>query len=217
MAATLPNGSVLALATVYGAVKAMSALSNANPGVATLEASHDVAAGNIVEVTSGWLKADGRVFKAGTVAGNNVPLVGLDTTNLTRFPTGGGVGSVREITDWVNLSGVLDAPLTGGEQQFTTFGFMEEDDDRQLPTTRSPMSMTIQLADDPAQPWFAALQAADEAGAPRALRLTLKSGAVIYYNGYVSFNSTPTLQRGSIMSVTATFSLVGRHVRYAPA
>ena len=34
------------------------------------------------------------------------------------------------------------------------------------------------------------------------------------YNGYVSFNETPTLTKGQVMQVTATFSLQGRPVRY---
>jgi hypothetical protein len=43
MSVRLPNGATIAMGSTYGAVKALSAFSNANPGVATLEASHGIA------------------------------------------------------------------------------------------------------------------------------------------------------------------------------
>ena len=48
-----------------------------------------------------------------------------------------------------------------------------------------------------------------------ALKATMPNGSVILYNGYVSFNETPTMTKNSVMVVNATFSLQGRPVRYA--
>ena len=98
MSVRVPNGSIVAIASGYGASKAMSALSNADPGVATLEASHGIATGEYMEVTSGWGRLSGKVVRAGTVATNSVPLEGIDTTLTSIYPAGGGTGSVREIT-----------------------------------------------------------------------------------------------------------------------
>jgi hypothetical protein len=64
----------------------MTAVSNANPGVATLEASHGVALNDIIEVTSGWPRLNGRIVKAGTVNVNDVPLVGINTSEHVRLP-----------------------------------------------------------------------------------------------------------------------------------
>jgi len=38
---------------------------------------------------------------------------------------------------------------------------------------------------------------------------------VLLYNGYVSFNETPSMTKGEVMGVQATFSLLSRPVRYA--
>ena len=103
---------------------------------------------------------------------------------------------------------------SGGDQQFANFSFLEEDYERQLPTITSAQSIQIGLADDPLLAGYIALKAAGEARAIRALKVTLPNGAVLLYNGYCSFNETPTLTKGSVMQVRATFSLSGRPVRY---
>ena len=46
MSVSLPNGALIAIAASYGASKNMTALTNANPGVATLEAAHGVSLSN---------------------------------------------------------------------------------------------------------------------------------------------------------------------------
>ena len=64
MAISLPNGALVAIASGYGPVKTMSAITNANPGVATLEASHGIVAGDFFEVTSGWSRLTDKIIKA---------------------------------------------------------------------------------------------------------------------------------------------------------
>ena len=49
----------------------------------------------------------------------------------------------------------------------------------------------------------------------RSLGATLPDGSKILYNGYVSFNETPSMTKNQLMAVTATFSLQSRPVRYA--
>ena len=212
-AATLPDGSTVALATTYGGVKTVSAISNANPGVIT-SAAHGLLNGAFYELKTGWQKINERIFKAANIATNALDVSGIDTTDTNRFPSGSSAGSLREITAWTQISQILEFTTGGGEQQFSNFSFLEEDFERQLPTITSAQSITIGIADDPTLAGFIALKAAGEARAIRAVRVTLPNGSVILYNGYVSFNETPTLNKGSVMQVTATISLQGRPVRY---
>ncbi len=62
MSVQLPNGSIVSIASTYGTLKTMSAISNAAEAVATLEASHDVVENDILEITSGWSKLSGRIL-----------------------------------------------------------------------------------------------------------------------------------------------------------
>jgi hypothetical protein len=215
MAVALPNGTLFAIASGYGAAKTMSALSNANPGVATLEASHGVATGEMIEVTSGWSKLNGRIVKAGTVATNDVPLSGINTTSTTLYPAGTGTGTVREITGWTQIQQVLSVESNGGEQQFLEYQFVEDDDQKRVPTSKSASGLTMSVADDPSLAWNAIVSAANDDKLPRAIRATLPSGATIFYNAYVTVNDTPSMNVNNIMAVQVTLSLLARPVRYA--
>lgn len=213
MAIRLPDGSTVFLATGYGAEKVISTISSANPAVATSTA-HGMANGAFYMLTSTWQKISERIWKAANVASNSFEIAGADTTDNTRFPVGGGSGSAKEITAWTQISQILDFQTQGGDQNFWTGSFLEDDFERQLPTTTSAQSITIGIGDDPTLAGYKALKTAGEQRAQRGLRVNLPDGSVILYNGIVSFNETPTMTKGQVMQVTATFSLQGRPVRY---
>ena len=112
------------------------------------------------------------------------------------------------------IAQVLSFEMSGGDQQFATFSFLEEDFERQLPTVTSARSIRIGIADDPTLAGFQALKALEGKRIMRALRLNLPNGAILLYNGIVAFNSTPTLTKGNVMEVSASFSLQGPPTRY---
>lgn len=216
MAVTLPNGSIVAIASGYGASKAMSVLTNANPGVATLEASHGIATGEYIEVTSGWTRLNNRIVRAGTVATNDVPLLGINTSSTTIYPVGSGIGSVREISGWTQLQQIVGSSSSGGEQQFATYQFLEADDENRIPTAKSAAGLSFEIADDPSLAGYQLAETANDDRVPRAVRITLANGAVILYNAYISVNKTPSLNVNEPMKITVTLSLVNSNpVRYA--
>lgn len=214
MSVSLPNGVTLALATTYAANKTLSAVSNYDPAQATSN-THGYSDGDFVEVTSGWAKLNQRVVRVDNAASNTFDLEGIDTSSTTSYPAGTGTGTVRKITAFTQITQVLDVTTAGGEMQFTTYSFLEQDFETQLPTQSSPQTITINVADDPALGGYVALKEAAEARDIRALKVTFPNGAVLLYNGYVSFNETPSMTKNEVMAVTATFSLLSRPVRYA--
>jgi hypothetical protein len=102
----------------------------------------------------------------------------------------------------------------GGDQQFVTHSPMESFDDYQLPSSRSPQSLQFDVGDDPGLPHVALMEAADVARTNIALRANLPNGGIIYYNGILTFQQTPTLSKGNVMTRKATFSLQGASTRY---
>lgn len=215
MSASLPNGTVISIASAYGVAKTMSALTNAAEAVATLEASHGVIVGDILEVTSGWELLTGRIARAKTVATNDVTLESIITTSTTSFPTGTGTGTVREITSWAQIPQILESNSDGGEQQYVEGQYLSAKRQFRKPTVKSAQGLTFRIADDPSLAIYATLLAADQDGLPRAVRAVLPSGAVIYYNTVVSFNPNPTLNVNQIMTVGATLSFEADLTRYA--
>ena len=209
----LPNGSTVDLAATYGNSVTITAISNAATAVVTA-AAHGLSDGDYVEITSGWLGLNGRIFRVDNTTTSTFELEGINTTDTNRYPSGGGAGSLREVATTVQVAQITDVATSGGDQQFLTFGFLEENDDRQIPTTRSPQTITFTVADDPSQAFVPVAEAADQRRTPNGVFLNLPDGSKILYNGYLSFSETPSLSRNNLMVRTMTFSLSGRPTRY---
>ena len=119
------------------------------------------------------------------------------------------------MTSFTEISQITELNSTGGDQQFLTYGFLADDDDRQMPTTKNPITLSITVADDPSKPYVDVCEAADDDKQPRVLRLNLPGGSSIVYNGYVSITSTPTMSRNNLMTRVISVALTGRPSRYA--
>lgn len=176
---------------------------------------HGLSDGDIVVVTSGWAKLNDRVVKVDQQDANSFELEGIDATDTGMYPSGSGTGSVSEVTTWQQITQILDLTTSGGDMQFVTYSFLEQDFETQLPTQASPMTIQMTIADDPALAGYTALKTAAEARTPHALKLSMPDGSVIYYYGYVSFNETPTLTKNQVSGVRATFNLLSKPVRYS--
>lgn len=215
MSISIPNGSLIHIASGYGVAKTMSALTNANPGEATLEASHGVVTGDILEVTSGWSRLNDKIVRAGTVATNQVPLEGMDTSLTSIYPIGSGVGTVREISGWTQLLQILNSNSNGGEQQFLEYQLLEADSKVRRPTVKNPYGMTLSIGDDPTLAGYILAGVANDDRLQRAVRITLPSGSLLFYNCYISLNRTPSLTVNEVMACEVTLSMLNEPVRYA--
>lgn len=213
MAVSLPNGIVLAIATAYASSLTVTAATNASEAVLTV--TNTLANGDYVEFTSGWASANNRVFRLKSVSGTNVTLEGFDTSSTTLFPAGSGTGSIRKINTWTQISQIMNCTSSGGEPQYQTYSFLEQSFDTQIPTTTSAQTLSIEIADDPTLPGYAALKTVAQSRAQTAMRATLPQGGFILYNGIFALDETPSLTKGNLMSVKAGCALQGRPVRYA--
>jgi hypothetical protein len=214
MAVQLPNGVTMAIATALAAPITITAVTNANPAVATATA-HGLSNGDIVVVTSGWSRLNNRVLRVSGSAANTFNYEGYDSSSTATHPIGTGIGTVTKITTLTQITQVLETTSSGGEMQFATFSFLENDFETQLPTQASAQSISMTIADDPSLAGYIARKNAAVTRALTALRLQMPNGSVLYYNGYISFDETPTMTKNQVMSVSSTFSLAGRPIRYA--
>ncbi|KPY84510.1 phage tail protein, partial [Pseudomonas syringae group genomosp. 7] len=178
-------------------------------------AAHGLSDGDIIALTSGWTRLNDRAARVANSLTGTFALERINTLNTQPYPVGSGAGSVREVTAFTEISQITDVATSGGDQQFLTFGFLADDDDRQLPTTKNPISMAVTVADDPDLPYVAVVEAADEDKVARVLRLNLPNGDSILYNAYVTITSTPALSRNNLMTRVITLSLAGRPTRYS--
>jgi hypothetical protein len=214
MSAKLPDGAIVTLSTTLGSAKTVSALTNANPGVAT-STSHGFVNGDIVLMNSGWSNLNQKAVRVAGSVSNAFNLDGIDTSLTSLYPAGSGTGSASLVGGFTQISQIMGLTTQGGDQQYATFSFLEQNFETQLPTVFSAQSLSLEIADDPSLSGYIALKAAADARAFRVLKLQLPDGSFILYYGQISFNETPSLNKGQVMVVKATFALQARPVRYA--
>jgi hypothetical protein len=215
MSVTLADGSVLSIAATYATSKNMTAVSNANPAVATLEASHGVAVNDIIEITSGWGGLDGRVVRVSAVATNDVTLEGVDTSDTAIYPAGAGTGTVREISTWSQVTQVMEIDSEGGDQEYFEYQFMDQLFKRRIPTVTSPVTINLQAANDVSLAWVTTVRAAQAAQTPKAARLTFRNSAKIYLNSYWSIGQMPQLRLNEALRRAVSLAVVAQPAEYS--
>jgi hypothetical protein len=213
MAITLATGMLVDIASTYGTSVNMTAVSKAAAAVATLAAGHSVVVGDFLEITSGWDRLNGRIVRVSAVSTNDVTLENINS-NLSIFPAGTGIGSIRRITAWTNVTQITSGiSVSGGEQQFADITTLTDRVQKQIPTVRSAVNVTLPLFDDPSLSWFGPVSAASDTATATALRMVLPNNSRLVANAYWSLQQVPTIEdstlRGSI-----SLSFVADPVRY---
>lgn len=215
MSITLATGTQAAIASAYGTASAVSAASNAAEAVLSLAAGHGLVVGDFFELLSGWDLATGRIFRAKTVVTNDVTAEGLNTSSVTNYPAGAGVGSIRKITTWTPITQLQNIGTSGGDQNFADITTIADRTQKQIPTTRSAQEITLTVFDDPALNWYAPVVAASDSATPAGLRFIFPNGSRLVANGYWSIQKTPTVAANQPLTADITFSALAEPMRYA--
>lgn len=213
MAVALPNGVTFAIASAYASALTVTAASNASACVLTV--TNTLAIGDYVEFASGWSNANSRVFRLSAAAAGSVTLEGFDTSSTTLFPAGSGTGTIKKINTWQQVQQVLTSTSSGGEAQYKTYSFLEQSFESQIPTTTSPRSIALEIADDPTLAGYQALKTISLTRAVTAVRGALPQGGFILFTAIASLDEFPSMTKGELMSVKASLAAQGLPTRYA--
>lgn len=218
MAITLATGTLVAVASTYGTGFTITAISNANPAVATLSASHNVAVGDFIEITSGWDFLTNKVVRVSAVSVNDVTLEGINTTNTTSYPVGSGAGTGREInpsTGWTNIGQIQSISTSGGDQNYTDVTTIADRVQKQMPTTRGAHTIDMTVFDDPTAAYYSVVQTASESSSLVGLRLVFPNGSRLLANGYISMQKTPNVNVNAPLTASINFTSIAEPTRYA--
>jgi len=213
MAYTLPNGSTMDLAATYDATVTTTILTNAAPAVATA-VGHGIVTGDIVLVTSGWSRLNNRAFRVGAVTVDTFELEGTDTTDTSVYPVGGGVGTAKAAATYVQINQITGVEFSGGEQAYLDVQFLESDSQVQMPTTKSAISMTLTVADDPDLAYVPVVEDMDETKQVQLLRLNLVNGNTILYPSIITVNATPTVNINELLTRSISAAVQGKPTRF---
>lgn len=208
----LPNGSQIFIEGQREQEKAVTAISNAKEPVMSIADTGNLAAGDIVIVTeSTWGKLLDRVVRIKKVEANqSVTIEGIDTTDQNVFPAG-ATAKIAKISAWTEIPCVQDLAQDGGEQQYYTYQCLSDDQEQQLPTYKSAVSLTYTFAHEYDNPIYPLLRAADESGEVKALRMYVpKAKEIRAWAGVLSFNEIPQTAVNEMETVSLSCSLKGR-------
>lgn len=216
MSKTLTTGSTIQVASTFGTGFTISAISNATDAVATLSSSHGVIVGDYIHIqTSGWARAVDRVFRVSAVSTNDVTLEDFNTSDTNAFPAGTGAGTGREITAWTEVPQVQSASSSGGDLSFADATTLADNEQRQVPTTRSAVQYNLTCFDDPSLSGFTAVQTASDSRSVYPLRINFSNGSKAVAGAYWNLQKTPNLAPNALLTVNVGISLASEPTRYA--
>lgn len=214
---TLPDGARLFLGTALATEVSITAITNANPAVASAVA-HGYTDGDYLAMTSPWAQLDGMILRVEGSSTDDFELGGFDTTNTTNFPAETNTAKAKKVTTWLEIPKITQPAMNGGDQQFYQFQYLAERIQRQIPTVKNAKSLSMQITDDGGDSAiFAALVAADRSLTPQPVRLVLANGSEIPYMMYVGFDKQPSLTQGQIMTNALVLTMAAPDfMRYKP-
>lgn len=214
----LPNGSQIFIEASRGSELSASAITNAAKPVFTMSDTDDLAKGDYVIVTeSTWGKLLDRVLRVSEVSsGVSATLEGIDTTDTNVFPSG-ATAKIAKIKAWSEIPCVQDLAQDGGEQQYYTYQCLSDDQEQQLPTYKSAVSLTYTFAHEYDNAIYPLLRKADENGEVTAMRMYVpKAKEMRCWAGVLSFNEIPQTAVNEMETVSLSCSLKGRYT-FLPA
>lgn len=213
MAMYFPEGSAIYFSSTFAASKTVSALTNANPAVATSTA-HGYSDNDAVLYEGGWEDYDESVFLVNQTATDTFEFLGMNATNTTFFSPGAGVGTAKKISSWVQVPQVLTVQTQGGDARFTTVQELAKRNSTSIPTGFNATTMTLSLAHDPDDSSFITMLDVSRATTKVALKIVIGGGGSLYGYGYLTVNEMPSMTPNQVNTVTAALSFLGRPVSY---
>lgn len=212
--ATLPSGTILAVATAFAAAKTVSGISNAAEAVVSCTA-HGYSVGDIVQLYSGWGRLNRRAVRVKSTTTDTFVAEAIDTTNTEFFPAGSGGGTVRKVNTFTQISKYLNAQSSGGEPKRVTVRFLDEDTEISLNDGFTAVQESFDIdADQFGTAAYTALRSLSEVQTDTILKKTLRSGANIYTPCRVSLNENTKVVDGQIYTNAVSIDGNGRITRY---
>jgi hypothetical protein len=192
-----------------GAAKTVTAVTKANPGVAssTAHAQADATVGYMNGVT-GMVQLDGQAIRVNSPAADTFQLEGIDTTNYATFTA----GTFVPVTVWATLSRAASYSLGGGDadkkDNTTLLDIIKQEVNGLLAAQTATFSLKLETLDDEA---LGLVRAAALNQSYLVFRITLADGAQRVFRGQPSLPGED-VQQGEIgtgsISVTVKGSIL---------
>jgi hypothetical protein len=181
------SGVAVAMQSAIAAIKTITAITLANPGVVT-SASHGYSNGDFVVLdVLGMSQVDGRVFRVASVATDTFALEGENTTAFDAFTS----GTAQKLTFGTTINTFTGVSGSGGDFSFIDTTTIHDLVKSQIPGIANPLSFSFDSIWDVADTGLIAMKSASDSQAQRAFKFTFSSGQKIVFMGYVGASLIP--------------------------
>ena len=214
MAYFFPEGSSQQFSQTFASDKTITALTNANPAVATSTA-HGYATNDEILLTSGWEDATDSVYKVTVIDANSFSIQGLDASNTSFFPAGTGTGSAQKLSGWTSIPQVLTINSSGGDARFTDVAPLSKRNAVKIPTGFNATSVTLSLAHDASNANYQTMLGISRTLTKVAFKQVISGGATTYGYGYMNVSEMPKLNNNQVNTVDAAITVLGRSISYS--
>lgn len=201
------RGVTVQMAATYGSAKSVTAVTKANPGVAT-STSHGMTNGTVgyFSGVSGMAQLEGQAVKIANVATNTFELAGLNTTGYADFT---GSCSFTPVATWHTLAEATSYEIGVGESEKLDMTTLLDIVKKEESGLLAPQSVSINLlAVDVPTTAMAAVIAAAQAGAKHVFRILLPGGATRVWYGEPSIPGE-SVDRGAVGTGSISVTVSG--------
>ena len=213
--AQVPTGSTFYIASTIAAAKTTTIVTNASEAVVT-SAAHGFSNGDFVLMTSGWGRMNRRAFRVKSVTTDTFVLEGAETSSVTYFPAGTGIGTASKLSTFTQSTTVMSPTSSGGEPKNVAYKFIESDVEYNINDGFTATSYAVDLdADAIGTAGYTALKTLTDVQTDTVLKVVTRSGSILLVPCTVALNESVSMQDGQINRVKATFNGNNRAVRYA--
>lgn len=214
MAYKFPEGGKFLFSNTFAAAKTMTSASNANP-VVIGSVAHGYVDGDELLVSCNWEDATDSVFRADQLSVDTLSLLGLDTSSTNLFTAGGGDGgTMRKISNWIEVPQVLTIDTQGGDVRSATINPVFRRNGINRPLGFNPTVITLSLGHDASLSAYQTMLGISRVFGLVAFKQLDPDGSASYGYGYMNVSETPKKSAGNPNTVTAVFSAQGRTISY---
>lgn len=203
----------IGIETALGAAKTITAITKANPGVASSTA-HGYTAGDYFRTdVNGMYQVDDRVFRASAVLTDSFALEGEDTTLYDTFTS----GTAQKITFGTFMATVRGLTAGGGDFDFIDVTTVHDNIRKQIPGLPQASNYSLENLWDATDAALIALKHAADNQSLLSFRLGFAggSGPKVVFLGYVGCTLLPTGNAQDVVVTPATITMFGRPTIYS--
>lgn len=202
----------VAMQSALDAAKTITAITQANPGVASSTA-HGYTNGDYVYLeVQGMHQLNGRVARVANVAADTFELEGIDTTDFDAFTS----GTAKKITFGTSITTATSVSASGGDFDFIDTTTIHANAKTQIPGLPNPSTFSFENIWDVADAGLLAMKAASDAQGIRAFKFTFGvGGQIMVFAGYVGASLLPGGNAQDKVTTQTVITMYGSASYYA--